>query len=125
MAGKLCAARCLFALLACVAGSAAAQSLVDPTRPADAPPAGAAAAAAAAGPVLPQIQSLLVSDQRRVAVIDGQTVRIGDKVGAATVVNIGETTLVLRRGKKLETLRLYPKAAEAGDVGKKQTHATQ
>jgi MSHA biogenesis protein MshK len=110
----------LFALLSAPAG---AQGLVDPTRPPDAPLPGNDA-----GPVparaAPQLQSVLVaSSGRRVAVIDGRTVRVGDKVGEASVDGIGETTVTLRRGKTLDTIRLYPKAVERNNAGKKQAYA--
>lgn len=115
----------LFALLAAVLlpASAGAQGLVDPTRPPDAPPPGNDAGLIATR-VVPQLQSVLVgSSGRRVAVIDGRTVRVGDKVGEASVDGIGETTVTLRRGKILETIRLYPKAAERNNAGKKQAYA--
>lgn len=114
----------LFALLAALLSPpAAAQSLVDPTRPPDAPLPGNDAGVTAAR-AAPQLQSVLVaSSGRRVAVIDGRTVRVGDKVGAASVDGIGETTVSLRRGKKIETIRLYPQAVEQNKAGKTQIHA--
>ena len=105
--------------------SASAQALADPTRPPDAAPAGSTGGSGAiAARVVPQLQSVLVaSSGRRVAVIDGRTVRVGDKVGEASVDGIGETTVTLRRGKRLETIRLYPKAAERNNARKKQAYA--
>lgn len=105
-----------------------AQSLADPTRPPDAPLAGpdGAASAANTASAAPQLQSVLVSSSgRRVAVINGQTVRVGDKVGNASVAGIDGNSVLLRRGKALETLRLYPKAAGQGNAEKKQVYATQ
>ena len=102
---------------------AGAQALVDPTRPPDAPLASSIGGTTAAR-AMPQLQSVLVaSSGRRVAVIDGRTVRVGDKVGQASVDGIGETTVTLRRGKTLETIRLYPQAAERNNAGKKQAYA--
>ena len=114
----------LFALLSAVLLTPAqAQGLVDPTRPPDAPLPGNDAGLIATRAV-PQLQSVLVaSSGRRVAVIDGRTVRVGDRVGEASVDGIGETTVTLRRGKTLETIRLYPKAAERNNAGKKQAYA--
>lgn len=101
------------------AGAASAQSLGDPTQP---PAMLTAPATAAAGqpvrdpsePAPLQLQSILVSREaggRRVAVINGEVVRAGAKIGDAVVVNVGETTVVLRRGKQMETLRLFPAGA--------------
>lgn len=88
---------------------AQAQALDDPTRP----PA-ALWAPASAAPVVaarPQLQSVLISTRpggRRLAVIDGQVVRVGSKVGDAVVMEIHDTSVLLRRGKSLETFKLYP-----------------
>lgn len=88
---------------------AQAQALDDPTRP----PAAlwAPASAVPVGPARPQLQSVLISNKpggRRVAVIDGQVVRVGSKVGDAVVTDIRDTAVLLRRGKTLETFTLYP-----------------
>nr|WP_314607296.1 MSHA biogenesis protein MshK [uncultured Janthinobacterium sp.] len=125
------AGRCAFlacALLAPAPG-VLAQALADPTRPPDAAP--VQGSAASAGVARPQLQSVLISNQpggRRLVVIDGRSVRAGDKLGGAVVVAIGETSVTLRRGKTLETLRLYPKTVDANDamhVRRKQVHVTQ
>lgn len=95
--------------LTLAAPGAQAQALDDPTRP----PA-ALWAPASAAPVVaarPQLQSVLISTQpggRRLAVIDGQVVKIGSKVGDAVVTDIRDTAVLLRRGKSLETFKLYP-----------------
>ena len=88
---------------------AQAQALDDPTRP----PAAlwAPASAAPVAPAQPRLQSVLISTQpggRRLAVIDGQTVKVGSKVGDAVVTEIRDTAVLLRRGKTLETFKLYP-----------------
>lgn len=125
------ARRCvvLAGVLLALAPGVFAQALADPTRPPDAAP--VPASAASAGAARPQLQSVLISNRpggRRLAVIDGRSVRAGDKVGGAVVVSIGEASVVLRRGKTLETLRLYPQAVDANDamhVRRKQVHVTQ
>jgi MSHA biogenesis protein MshK len=104
------------------AGAARAQGLVDPTRP---PPealtSGPASAAAAPAELTsePQLQSILVSKQpggRRVAVIDGQTLRVGDKVDGARLLSLGDTQAVLERGGKRQVLRLFGEAPAGTDA---------
>ncbi|HZW14191.1 MAG TPA: hypothetical protein VFF81_13495 [Noviherbaspirillum sp.] len=87
--------------------SASAQALVDPTRP----PASLGAEPAVSGQAVqsgPVLQSILISPRRKEAIISGQTVKVGDKVGEATIVRIAEDQVVLRHGKDLETLKLFP-----------------
>ena len=94
-------------------GRVQAQTLADPTRP----PAvlgvqGGVGDAESSTPAAPQLQSILVSREpggRRVAVINGEMVRQGMKFGDAIVERVGETEVVLRRGKTRETLKLFAK----------------
>ena len=97
-----------------VAGALAqAQALPDPTRPPPVmmkAPAGATAAAAPAGPVL---QSVLIGRQaggRQVAVIDGETVRLGGAFRGAVLVRMTETEVELRRGQERQVLKLFAAA---------------
>ncbi len=101
---RLAAGSCLACLLGLAAQAATPENLPDPTRP----PAAlgeAGATAVASGPVL---QSVLISPGRRVAVISGQTVQVGDKVGDARVARITEGEAVLVRDGKSQTLKLFP-----------------
>ena len=100
--------RCSPLLLLSLAWSGA-QALADPTRPPAALWAPASAAPAVAAQ--PQLQSVLISTRpggRRVAVIDGQVVKVGSRVGDAVVTEIRDTAVLLRRGKSLQTFKLYP-----------------
>jgi len=82
-------------------------ALKDPTRPpSSGTPAGGARDAAA--PPATRLQSILISPQRKLAVIDGRTVALGGKVDEATLVQISETHVVLKNGNDLKTLELYP-----------------
>jgi MSHA biogenesis protein MshK len=96
------------------AGAARAQALEDPTRPPamlTRAGAGVAAPAAAAGP---QLQSVLIARQpggRQVAVIDGQTVRLGQSYKGAQLVRMSETEVELVRGRERTVLKLSPGAA--------------
>jgi MSHA biogenesis protein MshK len=97
--------------------AASAQSLQDPTRPPAMPTATEASGAPAAGP---QLQSVLISRQpggRHVAVIDGETVRLGEEYMGARVARITPNAVELVRGKDRQVLRL-PSADEPGPAVK-------
>ena len=80
--------------------------LSDPTRP---PGPGAAWQGAPEDlPAGKQLQSVLLSGGRKLAIIDGTVVQLGGMLGEARVVKISETEVVLKNGEELETLRLYP-----------------
>lgn len=93
----------LVAAMLLASAAAVAENLVDPTRPPAA--IGGVANVPAAELVL---QSVLVSPGRVSAIINGQTVKLGDKLGEAKVVKIGESEVVLRDGKGEQTLKLFP-----------------
>lgn len=107
------------ALLACGA-AARAQDVADPTRPPallSAPAANRGQPGSAAGE--PQLQSILVSLRpggRRVAVIDGKTLRQGERIGGAVVERIGATEVVLRKGNQKQVLKLFRPAARGAAV---------
>ena len=98
---------------------AQAQSVGDPTLPPPSMLSPGAAVPAVVAPAQPELQSILVSREaggRRVAVISGETVRQGGRYRGAVVESVGETSVVLRRGRTRETLRLFqgrPQAAPA------------
>jgi len=95
--------------LACLALAqpAGAQALLDPTRPPAgmdrfAPEAGAAADA-------PRLQSVLIARHaggRHVAVIDGETVRLGESFKGARVARVSADEVVLVRGAERQVLRM-------------------
>lgn len=96
----------LLLLSLCLAVSVAhSQTLTDPTRPPAVFDPGQGAAAVNTGPML---QSVLIASGRSEAIISGQTVRLGEKFGDAQVIKITDTEVVLRNGKDLQTLRLFP-----------------
>lgn len=94
---------------------ARAETLVDPTRP----PAALGArpdASSSAGDGLPRLQSVLISPRaggRQVAVIDGETVRLGDSYRGARVARMTQSEVVLVKGRERQVLRLEPAAAQA------------
>jgi MSHA biogenesis protein MshK len=107
------------ALLLLAAGAlqvqAQAQALQDPTRPPAAAMASSAAPAAASSG--PRLQSILVGREaggRQLAVIDGETVRLGEQFHGARVARIGDNEVELVRGSERQVLRLY--ALEASGI---------
>lgn len=82
-----------------------AQNLPDPTRPPAKMMQTAANPAVVSGPVL---QSILIAPNRHVAIISGQTVALNGKYGDQTLIKLTETEAVLRNGKELLTLKLFP-----------------
>jgi MSHA biogenesis protein MshK len=100
--------RLLIAASLCLAQALAhAQSLQDPTRPMLAAAPADSGAEISAGP---QLQSVLIGRQpggRHVAVIDGDTVRLGELYKGARVARITPTEVELVRGKDRQVLRLF------------------
>jgi MSHA biogenesis protein MshK len=93
--------RVVLGLLA--ASSAFAQGLQDPTRPPSASPSVENTRDEAS-----RLQSVLISPGRKLAVIDGRTVTLGERVGDATVVAIAPAQVILQRGGSYQTLKLHP-----------------
>ena len=84
---------------------AQAQVLSDPMRPpAFAAPGGAGEQTSGGVPVL---QSTLLSKGRRIAMIDGKPMNVGDRIGAASIIAIDPSTVTLREGKTTTALRLF------------------
>jgi len=79
------------------------ESPADPTRPPDFADAGVSPV-----PSGPLLQSVLISPERSVAVIDGETIPLGGRYGSATLVKISETEVELREGREIRRLRLFP-----------------
>ncbi len=98
----------IFVLFAACTTSVAAVlgELPDPTRPLG----GRTVAPAAIPPPIQApvsvVQSILVSPQRRLAVISGRIVSVGDQLGDAVVAEILPYEVVLQRGGKEERMRL-------------------
>jgi MSHA biogenesis protein MshK len=90
-----------------VVSTTAAQALRDPTRP----PAFASARAATAGknevPVW-VLQSVLISPERRYAIINGEVVPLGGAIADAELVAINEERVTLRTREGLRILHLFP-----------------
>lgn len=96
----------LFALT--LAPWVAGQSMSDPTRPPASFRSGQEAGFQPATPSGPVLQSVLVAPGRKVAIISGQTVSMGEKVGDARVVKITESEVTLSGSNGVQTLKLFP-----------------
>lgn len=112
----------ILALAASLATSALAQAqegLPDPTRPPAVMTAPVVKGAAAPASTGPQVQSILVSLRpggRRVAVIDGKTLREGSRFGEAVVEAIHPTQVVLRKDGRKYVLKLFRPAAHVAGI---------
>ena len=108
MAGRLMRNSPILAALLCVlvASTAAAQALRDPTRPpAPASSRGAADRIEQSGWVL---QSVLISPERRYAIINGEVVPLGGSIAGAQLVAVAEERVTLRTQEGLRIIRLFP-----------------
>jgi MSHA biogenesis protein MshK len=93
---------CVAAL--CLARAAQGAPFADPTRPPDAAPAEAAPGVSGGS----RLESVLIAPDRRVAVIGGQQVRLGEKFRDGRVVRITESEVVIRTAEGSQTLKLFP-----------------
>ncbi len=104
--------RMLLTMLSCLLPQiAAAESLPDPTRPAIDFRAGvgdeADAAQAEAAPR--GLQTIIISPHYRAAIINGETVRLGGKVGDSKLVEVRENSVVLQNAQGRRVMELFPK----------------
>jgi MSHA biogenesis protein MshK len=102
-------ARHRLCMIACFAGAAFCapahgQGLTDPTRPPQAIDAPGAAADSGGS----ALQSVLISEARRAAIIGGQLVELGEKFGDATLTRVAEGEVTLTQGREAQVLRLFP-----------------
>ncbi|HLU76422.1 MAG TPA: hypothetical protein VKZ48_00805 [Burkholderiales bacterium] len=91
-----------FAALALGTMAAYAQALNDPMRP---PQFSVTASAPEAGPVL---QSVIISKERRYAIISGERIAVGGVYGEAKLVRIAENEVTLRDAAGETVLKLVP-----------------
>lgn len=92
-------------ILAAVMVCSQANALQDPTKPTDA---SAYFGDSAIQPGGWALQSILSSPKRRIAIINGTSVREGDRIGAARVIHIRDTQVILQTGGRDLTLHLLP-----------------
>ena len=104
----ICSVFCLLSSVLCYA-----EDLPDPTRP----PAFIAGSGAAPGTASGQwasqsrssgLQSTIISESRRAAIIDGKTVELWAKHGNAQLIEVNEGSVVLRGAQTRRVLTLFP-----------------
>ncbi len=88
-------------LIAACSGAALAAPFADPTRP---PALDAERSEVPAGP---RVESILIAPDRRIAVISGQQVTIGSRIGDGEVVRISESEVRIRKPGGEESLKLF------------------
>lgn len=105
---KIDNAKWAFALCLLFSVNCSAEELPDPTRP----PVSIAEPVAESGvaAVIPPagLQSILIGKHRRAAIIDGQTVELGDRIGDARLVEVNTANVVLRTAHGKQVLTLFP-----------------
>ncbi len=98
----------LIIALAWAPAAAWAESMPDPTRPPAevlAPVSTEGAPQAAANP----LQCIIIAPNRRAAIINGQTVEQGERVGDAKLLEVREGQVVLQGPQGKEVLSLFPR----------------
>lgn len=127
MAGRLIrfASASLAVICMAAASTANAQTLRDPTRPPGIGTKGATDKVEPSGWVL---QSVLISPERRYAIINGEVVPIGGSIAGAQLIAVAAERVTLRTHDGLRTVHLFPDvtrrgAADAGDSGSKKLPA--
>lgn len=110
-----------------LASTTVAQGLRDPTRP---PAAGAKAAPGKTEPSGWILQSVLISPERRYAIINDEVVSVGGSIAGAELVAIAEERVTLRTREGLRILYLFPdvarlNAADASPGAAKRRQAPQ
>ena len=101
----------VFCLLTSVLSPLRAEDLPDPTRPPTsifAPAAGAVAGRGATESRSSGLRSVIISETRRAAIIDGQTVELGEEYGDARLIEVNEGGVVLQRAQSRQVLTLFP-----------------
>jgi MSHA biogenesis protein MshK len=109
MPGPMAKLLALCAALAVCVPLAAAQALRDPTRPAIFPGRTGEGGIVSRGRDAEWVlQSVLLSPERRYAIINGEVLTLGGSVAGAELVAIREGEVTLRAGGALRTVRLFP-----------------
>jgi hypothetical protein len=90
-----------------LATAAQAQTLGDPTRP-PAGQRGGGSGRATGDPAGLVLESVIISEASRSAIISGEHVVLGGKIGPARLIKVSEAAVVLLTGDSRRTLKLFP-----------------
>lgn len=113
----------LMAALCCAPLAMAGGDLPDPTKPAAAVTQNVDSQESTGGL---QLQSVLISPRRKLAVINGQTLHVGEKLGNAVLVKISEHEVVLKSGSETQVLKLFPDVEKRkSSAGKAASHSVK
>jgi MSHA biogenesis protein MshK len=105
---------------------ATAETLPDPTRPAiDLSSSGTSGVVVPVEDVSHGLQSVIISPQYRAAIINGETVRLGDKSGDSRLVEVRESSVVLENGQGRRVLEMFPKVSIKTNAVVQQTGIMQ
>lgn len=110
IAPRLAQSRALLLLAVMFASISVSASLPDPTRPMTAAPVAGKADPAATEESL-VLQSVLIAGERRLAIINGRRLQVGDTIGRSRVIRIAAGEVQLRRDGQLQTLTVYNRPA--------------
>lgn len=108
MSGRMASVVLLGPVFALAAMPSGAQALADPTRPPSV--AGLAVMDSGGGASGPVLQSILLSSKRRLAVIDGRVVKVGDRIGEARIVAIDYDSVKISDEGGISVMKLLPDA---------------
>lgn len=109
-----CAILLVAAIVATGASVSHAQALRDPTRP---PGQGARGVAKGEQQSGWNLQSVLISPERRYAIINGEVVPVGGSVGGAELVAVAPERVTLRTHEGLRVVPLFPDVVRPGEDG--------
>ena len=84
------------------------QALPDPTRPPPELSNGSTLKGQTVSPVKSGLQTVIISPQRRAAIINGKTVEVGEKYGNAKLIEVTERGVVLQGTRGKQVLALFP-----------------
>ena len=69
----------------------------------------------------PRLQAIIISENRRSAIISNRSFNIGDNIGGAKIIRINESEVVLRTGDRLQTLKIFPASSKRAIASDRQT----